>query len=134
MSNVVEFPCAEVPAKNNSDFDEDEIYAEREFKVDERRTNAEETSKHAFRDLEGHICDCVCMGNIASQLMANARCDDETLSFAVFHLSEMLLNLNKHYKAAWRGERPAYRLIRSPAKTTQEIKETCASLPTEDES
>jgi hypothetical protein len=116
MSNVVEFPCAEVPAKNNSDFDEDEIHAE------------------AFRDLEGHICDCVCMGNIASQLMANARCDDETLSFAVFHLSEMLLNLNKHYKAAWRGERPAYRLIRSPAKTTQEIKETCASLPTEDES
>jgi hypothetical protein len=45
----------------------------------------------------------------------------------------MLLNLNKHYKAAWRAERPASRLITSTAKTTQEIKEACGSLPTEDE-
>jgi hypothetical protein len=44
------------------------------------------------------------------------------------------LNLNKHYKAAWRGERPAYRLIRSPAKTTQELKEAYRPLPDEDES
>jgi hypothetical protein len=70
--------------ERSSDLDEDEIHAQ------------------AFRNLEGHISDCVCMGNIASQLMANARCDDEKLSFAVFHVSEVLLNLNKHYKAAWR--------------------------------
>jgi hypothetical protein len=66
--------------------------------------------------------------------MANARCDDENLSFAVFHVSEMLLNLNKHYKAAWRAERPGSRLITSPAKTTQEIKEAYRPLPAEDES
>jgi hypothetical protein len=45
----------------------------------------------------------------------------------------MLLNLDKHYKAAWRGEMPASRLITSPAKNTQELKEAYRSLPAEDQ-
>jgi hypothetical protein len=73
------------------------------------------------------------LGQIASQLTANTKCDDEQLAFAVFHLTEMLLNLDKHYKAAWRGEMPASRLIKSPAKTTHELKEAYGSLPAEDQ-
>jgi hypothetical protein len=80
--NVIEFPgCGTSP----EDRSEDEIHAE------------------AFRDLERHIGDCVCMGQIASEIMANAKCDDEKLAFAVFHLVEMLSNLGKHYRAAWDG-------------------------------
>jgi hypothetical protein len=43
--------------------------------------------------------------------------------FTVFHLTEMLLNLKKHYYAAWHGERPASRLTTSTARTAQEVKE-----------
>ena len=43
--------------------------------------------------------------------MANAKCDDGKLAFAVFHLTEMLLNLEKQYMAAWKGgDALAYRL------------------------
>ena len=111
--SVIEFPGRGASPEDRS---EDEIHAE------------------AFRDLEGHIGDCVCMGRIASQSMANAKCDDEKLAFAVFHLTEMLLNLDKYYRAAWDGgDALAYRLIKHPAKTTEEIKETLGSLPAEDQ-
>jgi hypothetical protein len=74
------------------------------------------------------------MGKIASQAMANVRCNDEKLAFAVFHLTEMLLNLQKHYRAAWDGgDALAYSLIRRPAKSTEEIKEALISVPTEDQ-
>jgi hypothetical protein len=58
---------------------------------------ASEDQRHAeaFRDLEPHIRDCVEMSKIAAQMMGYARCDDEGLAFAVFHLHEMLLNLQK---------------------------------------
>jgi hypothetical protein len=115
MTDVIPFPGAIPVPEVHTERDEDEIHAE------------------AFRDLEGHIGDCVCMGQIASQFMANAKCDDEKLAFAVFHLTEMLLNLGKHYKAAWRGEMPTSRLITSPAKTTLELKEAYGSLPAEDQ-
>jgi hypothetical protein len=111
--SVIEFPGRVDPPEDRSD---DEIHAE------------------AFLDLEGHISDCVCMGKIASQAMANVRCDDENLAFAVFHLTEMLLNLDKQYKAARDGgDALAYRLIRHPAKSTEEIKEALISLPAEDQ-
>jgi hypothetical protein len=95
--SVIEFPGRGTSPEDRS---EEEIHAE------------------AFRDLEGHIGDCATMAKITSQFMANAQCTDETLAFSVFHLTEMLLNLKKHYEAAWRGEMPASRLITSPAKTT----------------
>jgi hypothetical protein len=112
MSEIIEFPGRGTSPEDRS---EEEIHAE------------------AFRDLEGHIGDCVAMGQIASQLMANAECRDEKLAFAVFHVTEMLLNLEKFYKAAWRGEMPTSRLITSPAKTTQELKEVYGSPAIEDQ-
>jgi hypothetical protein len=114
MSHVVEFPGRATPTDDRS---EDEIHAE------------------AFRDLKGHIADCVCMGRIASELVEkNTKCSDD-LAFAVHHLTEMLLNLRNYYRAAWDGgDALAYRLIKHPAKTTEEIKEALNSLPAEDPS
>jgi hypothetical protein len=111
--SVIEFPGRGASPEDRS---EDEIHAE------------------AFRDLEGHIGDCATMAKITSQFMANAQCTDESLAFSVFHLTEMLLNLKKYYAAAHRGEDIlAKRLITSPAKTTQEIKEAYGALPAEDQ-
>jgi hypothetical protein len=53
--SVIEFPGLGTSPENRS---EDDIHAE------------------AFRDLEGHIGDCVGMGQIASQFMANTKCDE----------------------------------------------------------
>jgi hypothetical protein len=111
MNNIVEFPIADKPIT------EDEI---------------DELHSEAFRDLEGHICDCVHMGELAAELMVRAKGADGKLCFAVFHLTEMLLNLKKHHYAAWDGERPASRLITSAARTAHEVKEACGSLPAED--
>jgi hypothetical protein len=111
--SVIEFPGRGASPEDRS---EDEIHAE------------------AFRDLEGHIGDCATMAEITSQFMANAQCTDERLAFSVFHLTEMLLNLQKYYLAAHRGEDIlTKRLITSPAKTTQEVKEAYSSLPAEDQ-
>jgi hypothetical protein len=111
--SVIEFPGRGTSPEDRS---EDEIHAE------------------AFRDLEGHIGDCATMAEITSQFMANAQCTDERLAFSVFHLTEMLLNLKKYYAAAHRGEDIlTKRLMTSPAKTTQEIKEAYSSLPADDQ-
>jgi hypothetical protein len=59
----------------------------------------------AFRDLEGSLCDCVTMGQIAAQCMGNAQCQDELLAFSVFNLSRMLDALKAEYEARWHGER-----------------------------
>jgi hypothetical protein len=113
MTDVIPFPSAETPPEDRS---ADEIHAE------------------AFRDLEGHISDCVCMGQIATDLMANTKTTDSKLAFAVFHLTEMLLNLEKYYDAASAGGNAlAYRLIRHPARTSEETKEAAGALPDEDE-
>jgi hypothetical protein len=111
--SVIEFPGRGDPSDDRS---EDDIHAE------------------AFRDLKGHIADCVCMSQIASELVEkNARCNDE-LTFAVHHLTEMLLNLQNKYRAAWDGGNDlVYRLIRHPAKTTEEINEALNSVPAEDQ-
>src|SRR5215469_9103765 len=68
-----------------------------------------EDQRHAeaFRDLEPYIHDCVMMSRVAAEQMGNAACNDEGLSFAVFHLHEMLLNLEQYYHAAWDGEVPS---------------------------
>jgi hypothetical protein len=109
--SVIEFPGRGPAVEGRS---EDEIHAE------------------AFRDLEGHIGDCVCMARIAAQQMAEVKCDDGELAFSVFHLTEMLLNLQKYYKAAWEGENVlAGRLIAHPATTSRSIKEAVGMLPTE---
>jgi hypothetical protein len=62
--------------------------------------------------------------NIASELVEkNTRCSKD-LTFTIHHLTEMLLNLRNKYRAAWDGgDALAYRLIRYPATTTEEIKE-----------
>jgi hypothetical protein len=114
VMSVIEFPGRGDPSDDRS---EDEIHAE------------------AFRDLKGHIADCVCMGRIASELVEKNTRGSEDLAFAVHHLTEMLLNLQNSYRAAWDGgDALAYRLIRHPAKNTEEIKEALSSLPTEDPS
>jgi hypothetical protein len=59
----------------------------------------------AFRELESSLRDCVRMGEIAANLMSGAKNEDLTLSFAVFHLAEMLMSLEKEYDARWHGER-----------------------------
>jgi hypothetical protein len=113
--SIVKFPGGPPTSEVHTERDQDEIHAE------------------AFRDLEGHINDCVCMGSIASERLANTKCNDSELAFSVFHLSEMLLNLEKHYMAALEGKDAlAYRLIRHPAKTTRAIKEAHCSLPADD--
>jgi len=112
MSNIVDFSRPDKPTT------EDEI---------------DKLHSEAFRDLEGHIGDCVTMSSFASERMANIRCDDERLAFAVFHTHEMLLNLQKYYKAAWEGgDALTRRLITSPAKTTRELEEAYRSRLAED--
>jgi hypothetical protein len=103
MSRIIEFPITEKPITEE---EVDELHAE------------------AFRDLEGHIGDCATMAEITSQFVVNAKCTDERLAFPVFHLTEMLLNLKKHYHAAWHGgDALTKRLITSAARTAQEVKE-----------
>jgi hypothetical protein len=50
--------------------------------------------------------------------MRDAACNDEGLSFAVFHLHEMLLNLEKYYHAAWDGEVPPSSLVEGGPSST----------------
>jgi hypothetical protein len=107
--SVIEFPGRGASTEERS---RDEIHAE------------------TFRDLEHHICDCVNMAEIAAQCMSNAKCQDEHLSFSVFHLTEMLLNLKKDWGATFEGgDALTDRLIRHPAKTSREIKDACSSPP-----
>jgi hypothetical protein len=84
-----------------------------------------EDQRHAeaFRDLEPHIHDCVMMSQVAAQQMGNAACNDDGLSFAVFHLHEMLINLEKYYHAAWDGEVPLTSLVEGSPLSTRDIKE-----------
>jgi hypothetical protein len=63
MNNIVEFPIADKPITES---EVDELHSE------------------AFRDLEGHIGDCVCMGELAAQLMANVKTTDEKLCLRCF--------------------------------------------------
>ena len=49
----------------------------------------------AYFDMEPHLCDCVKMGRIASQLFDNP--DSELYDYAVDRLAEMLEDLRKRY-------------------------------------
>ena len=91
MSNVVEFPGREPPPDGYSEEYVDKLHAD------------------AFRDLEGHIGDCVHMASIAVQMAEYAiegRDDKhEKAMFAVFQVAGMLKKLKADYYAAWHGER-----------------------------
>jgi hypothetical protein len=91
MSNVVEFPGGQPPAEGYSEEYVDKLHAE------------------AFRDLEGHIGDCVHMAMIAVQMAEPAlggRDDThEKAMFAVCQVAVMLKKLKADYYAAWHGER-----------------------------
>src|SRR5215471_18802344 len=104
-NNVVEFPGREPSPEGYSAEHVDKVHAE------------------AFRDLEGHIHDCVQMSEIAAQKMGNTTCNDEGLVFAVFHLHEMLLKLEKYYRAGWHGEVPISSLIKGSTSCSRDIKE-----------
>jgi len=59
---------------------------------------------NAFRDLETSLRDCVRMGEIAAERTINARIDDSPLRFAIMHLADMLIALEKEYDARWHDE------------------------------
>jgi hypothetical protein len=95
MSNVVEFPGGKPPAEGYSEEYVDKLHAE------------------AFRDLEGHIGDCVMMASIAVQMAEGAiegtDARHEKAMFAVFQVAVMLKKLKADYHAAWHGEKQAGR-------------------------
>jgi len=91
MSNVVEFPPSDRPEHQGTESEVDKIHAE------------------AFRDLEGHISDCVWMSVIALEMVERAiegRDDkQEKAMFAVFETAKRLKQLKTNYYAAWHGEK-----------------------------
>jgi hypothetical protein len=70
------------------------------------------------------VAHCFALSPISTRrLAANAKDIRKDLDFAVLRLTEMLLNLKQYYYAARDGgDALAYRLIRHPAKSTQEVK------------
>jgi hypothetical protein len=86
MSEIVQFPGAEPPPGGYS-----------EEYIDKLHSNA-------FRDLETSLRDCVRMREIAAERTINARIDDNPLRFAIMHLADMLIALEKEYDARWHGE------------------------------
>jgi len=84
MSSIIEFPIADKPIT--------------ESEIDKLHGDA-------FRELETNLRDCVRMSGIAAELMLNAKIEDDSLRFAVFHTAEMLMCLEKEYDASWYGER-----------------------------
>jgi hypothetical protein len=90
MSEVVQFPGAELPPKN---FDRNEIHAQ------------------AFCDLEGDVCDLERMGQIAQDLIAQCFGIDRELelsSFAVMQLAKMLREFkDRYYKSYAEGRMPS---------------------------
>jgi hypothetical protein len=87
MTTVIEFPGAEPPPGGYSEEHVNKVHAD------------------AFRELESSLRDCVRMSEIAAELMLNAKVEDDSLRFAVFHTAEMLMRLEKEYDARWHGER-----------------------------
>ena len=86
MSEIIEFR-GNPPPEGYSERHVDKVHAE------------------AFRELESNLRACVRMIGIASELMLNAKVEDDQLRFAVFHSAEMLTRLEKEYDARWHGER-----------------------------
>jgi hypothetical protein len=84
MSSIIEFPIADKPIT--------------ESEVDKLHGDA-------FRELESSLRDCVRMSTIAAALMLDAKVEDDSLRFAVFHLAEMLVSPEKEYDAGSHGER-----------------------------
>ena len=85
--SVIKFPGAEPPPGGYSEEHVDKVHGD------------------AFRELETNLRDCVRMGEIAAELMLNAKVENDGLRFAVFHTAEMLIRLEKEYDARWNDER-----------------------------
>jgi hypothetical protein len=84
---IVEFPRAEQPLVESYSDRDDLFHAEH------------------FRCLGTRIDDCACISLFASAEMERA--DDgkrPRLAFAVYHLVEMVIDLKRHYHAAYKGE------------------------------
>jgi hypothetical protein len=87
MDNIVKFQCAERPLVESYDDNDNLRHAEH------------------FRCLHTRIDDCASMSVFATGEME--RVDDgkhPELVFAVYHLAEMVLDLRRHYHAAYKGE------------------------------
>jgi hypothetical protein len=80
-----------------------------EFPGHDRPITKDEIDKlhsEAFRDLEGDLCDCLRMSEVAMRVMPDET--DEHLMFAVLQTKDMLGRLKERYYALWHGEeRPA---------------------------
>ncbi|EIG55829.1 hypothetical protein [Bradyrhizobium sp. WSM1253] len=79
MSEVVQFPGAQLPAAGYSEEHIGKLHSQ------------------AFRDLEGRISDCESMAQIAAQLMCNHASDEGKLVFAVCNTGRMLKALMADY-------------------------------------
>jgi len=92
MSMIVQFPGAELPAKGNSELDEDKIHAE------------------AFRDLEGEVCDLERMGQIAQDYIMQCNAREDGLralglsTFTVMQLAKATRDFRDRYYKRWAGE------------------------------
>jgi hypothetical protein len=89
MSEIVQFPGATSERPLVESYDDDD------------------NLRHAahFRCLQTRIDDCACMSLFTIDTMEKA--DDgknPQLAFAVYHLVEMVLDLKRHYHAAYNGE------------------------------
>jgi hypothetical protein len=84
MSSIIEFPVADKPIT--------------ESEIDKHHDDA-------FRELETNLRDCARMSGTAAELMLNAKVEDDSSRFAVFHTAEILMCLEKEYDASWHGER-----------------------------
>src|SRR5258708_26945284 len=95
MSEIVQFPgSSERPLVESSGA------IEGPYDDDDNLRHAEH-----FRCLQTRIDDCACMSLFTIETMAKA--DDgknPQLAFAVYHLAEMVLDLKRHYHAAYSGE------------------------------
>ena len=83
-----------------------------EFPLPDRPITEVEIDKlhsEAFRDLEGHIGDCVHMASIAVQMAEHAiEGRDDKHEKAMFAVCESVIKLKKlkaNYYAAWHGEK-----------------------------
>ena len=89
MSEIIQFPGAEKPEREQSETDIDASHAE------------------AFRDLESKINDCVIMAIIAldatSHACFNRSNKNEKALFSVCQVARMLKTLKKDYLAVYEG-------------------------------
>lgn len=71
--------------------------------TDKQKGSVDARHAKAFQDLEGAISDLVHMGEIAAKCAA---ADDKGKAiFATTHLSDLLVDFQRKYYAAWKGRK-----------------------------